>query len=50
MTITDTHSTIEDLLAAVFSVRSVPSLYNATQLLLAYIYIPETAVGKGRLV
>jgi hypothetical protein len=29
---TDTHATIEELLEAVFPVRSVPSLYNEDQL------------------
>jgi hypothetical protein len=32
MTATDTHATIEELLEAVFSVRSVPRLYNEEQL------------------
>jgi hypothetical protein len=35
MAATDTHVTIEELLEAVFSVRSVPRLYNEDQLLLA---------------
>jgi hypothetical protein len=34
MAATDTHATIEELLEAVFSVRSVPRLYNESQLLL----------------
>jgi hypothetical protein len=32
MTATDTHPTIEDLLEAMFSLRSVPRLYNEGQL------------------
>jgi hypothetical protein len=36
MTATDTHGTIEELLEAVFSVRSVPRLNNDDQLPLLY--------------
>jgi hypothetical protein len=32
MAATDTHATVEELLVALFSVRSVPSLYNEGQL------------------
>jgi hypothetical protein len=32
MAATDTHATIEELLEAVFSVRSLPNLYNEDQL------------------
>jgi hypothetical protein len=34
MATTDTHATIEELLEAVFSVRSVPKLYNGDQLII----------------
>jgi hypothetical protein len=34
MATTDTHSTIEELLEAVFSLKSVPRLYNEGHLLL----------------
>jgi hypothetical protein len=42
MAATDRHATIEELLEAVFSVRSVPSLYNEGQLSLEEN--PETAL------
>jgi hypothetical protein len=43
---TDTHTTIEELLEAMISARSVPRLYNEHQLLLRES--PETAVGRVR--
>jgi hypothetical protein len=44
MAATDTHPTIEELLEAVFSVRSVPRPYNEGQLPLEEC--PETARGR----
>jgi hypothetical protein len=44
MTENDTHATTEELLEAVFSVRSVPSLYNKGQLPLEVSL--ETAVKR----
>jgi hypothetical protein len=44
MAVTDTHATLEELLVAVFSVRSVPRLYNEDQLPLEESL--ETAVRK----
>jgi hypothetical protein len=44
MTATDTHATIEELLEALFSVRSVPRIYNDGQLLLEESL--ETAVRR----
>jgi hypothetical protein len=45
MDVTDTHETIEELLEAVFSVRSVPRLYNEDQLPLRGSL--ETAVRRA---
>jgi hypothetical protein len=46
MTATDTHATIEELLEAVFSVRSLPRLYNESQLQLETSL--QTAVTRVR--
>jgi hypothetical protein len=46
MAATDTHATIEELLEAVFSVLSVPRLYNEGQLPLRNS--PEMAVRRVR--
>jgi hypothetical protein len=45
MATTDTHATTEELLEEMFSVRSVPKLYNEGQLPLL-VLILETAVRR----
>jgi hypothetical protein len=44
MAATDTHATVEEMLEAMFSVRSVPRLYNEVQLSLEESL--ETAVRR----
>jgi hypothetical protein len=49
MAATDTHATIEELLEAVLSVRSVPKLYNQGQLPLGgFEYLHRSPASRRR--